>query len=314
MRTSFLVLSDTHFCDPAAAKDMTWWNKMLKTRSPEIADSMVSTVNAWNPDFVLHCGDLTDDGTLPSFQYAQSVMDRMSCPYYVVLGNHDTFQRGTREAISGLFENTDGKFYYARNLCGLRFVFLDCAYWIRRDGREDEHLDRNLYKAGGYLGIGPSEEELTWLERELGNNRTIPTIVVGHTPMCSKSTYPVGSLPTGKPVRQHPTCYSDFAEYCVRYESVMQTIRSAGNVKAVLAGHWHIFDVTCNDGTYHCQTGSMIEFPFEMRWVQVNEGYASMTPVGLNEPSFRETSVLDELGNRWVAGEREDRTQKIDLR
>jgi len=36
---------------------------------------------------------------------------------------------------------------------------------------------------------------------------------------------------------------------------------TAGCVRAVLTGHWHISDMVCNDRIYHCQTGSMIEFP-----------------------------------------------------
>ena len=297
MTTSFLIIADTHFVVPGAGQDMTWWNRMLKTQSSEIADSIVSTVTALDPDFVVHCGDITDNGTLASFHQAKEVMDRLCCPYYVTLGNHDTWQPGTREAIAGLFENAHGKFYYARDLGGLRFVFLDCAYWIRRDGQEDEHIDWNVYRAGGYLGIGPSEEELNWLARELVANGDMPTIVVCHTPVFSKSTYPVGSLPRGKPVKQDVSPYADFAGYCVGHKKLMQMITSAGGVRAILTGHWHIFDIACNDGVYHCQTGSMIEFPFEMRLARVTDGRLSMTTVGLNDQSFREMSFLCELRN-----------------
>lgn len=298
---------------PGTGQDMTWWNRMLKTRSPEIADAIVSTVTALAPDFVVHCGDVTDDGALASFHQAKKVMDRMGCPYYLTLGNHDTFQPGTRGAITGLFENGDGTFYYARDLGGLRFVFLDCAYWIRRDGQEDEHIDRDIYKAGGYLGIGPSKEELDWLKKELAANEGTPTIVVAHTPILSKPTFPVGSLPNGQPVKHAPSPYTDIAEYCVGHKKLMQTITSARNVRAVLTGHWHIFDVVSKDGIHHCQTGSMIEFPFEMRLAQISDGHMSITAVPLNDRSFQEMSLLKELGNSWVAGECEDRELGIDL-
>ena len=153
MTASFLVIADTHFCAPGTAENMTWWNRMLKEQSPAIAESLISTVRELGPDFVIHCGDLTDNGTLASFYSAKEIMDRMSCPYYVTLGNHDTFQAGTREAIAGMFETADGKFYYAHDLGGLRFVFLDCAYWIRRDGQEDEHIDWNFYRSGSGRSI-----------------------------------------------------------------------------------------------------------------------------------------------------------------
>jgi hypothetical protein len=87
----------------------------------------------------------------------------------------------------------------------------------------------------------------------------------------------------------------------------MQMITSAGGVRAMLTGHWHIFDIARKDGIYHCQTGSMIEYPFEMRLARVTDGHLSMTTVVLDDPSFREMSFLCELGNGWVAGESGDR-------
>ena len=313
MTASFLIATDTHFYAPGTAENMTWWNTMLKEQSPAIAESFISTVRELDPDFIIHCGDLTDNGTPESFRYAKEIMDRLACPYYVSLGNHDTFKAGAREAIAGMFENADGKFYYACDLGGLRFVFLDCAYWIRKDGQEDEHIDWDLYRSGEYLGVGPSRDELNWLAEELGAGVGRPTIVVAHTPFFSKATYPVGALPRGKPVKCAATPTVDFASYCVRHEKLMQTITSPGCVKAVLTGHWHIFDVACNEGIHHCQTGSMIEFPFELRSVEVIDGHMSMSTVGLNDPSFREMSLLHELGNGWVAGESGDRSLEVDL-
>jgi len=313
MATRFIIMADTHFLPPGNGKDMVWWNTMLKARGPDIADALATTVRNLAPEFVVHCGDFTDDGKLESFQYGKAVIDEMGCPCYVVMGNHDTWEAGTRQAISGLVENSDGLLYYARDLAGIRFVFLDCAYWITADGDEDAHLDRERWAQGSYLGIGPTRAELAWFEQELEGHRGRPTVVVTHAPIFSKPAYPVGSLPTGKPATGSPTPYTQFAGYCGRGDQLLATVENAPHVKAVFAGHWHICDVTTSRGVAHCQTAAMIEFPFEMRLVTIEDNRLSITTVGLDDRSFQQASLVPELNNGWVAGGKADRELRIPL-
>ena len=311
LQTSFLVMTDTHFLPPGTGEDMTWWNRMLKARGAEIADCLRDTVKELTPDFIVHCGDFTDDGELKSFRFGKSILDACGCPYYITLGNHDTWLPGTRGNISRLFGNRDGKFYYARDLGGMRFVFLDCAYWITREGREHRYIDWDFSEKGGYLGIGPTREELDWLERELRRGR--PSVVVTHAPIFSKPTYPVGSLPMGEPVRDARTSCTRLGGDCIHRDELLRIITQAPSVKAVFAGHWHITDVAFHEGVAHCQTGAMIEYPFEMRLVRSDGRRLSISTVGLNDPSFAEDSLLAELRNEWVAGDEDSRQLSLEL-
>ena len=72
-------------------------------------------------------------------------------------------------------------------MSGLRFIFLDSAHWITKDGIETDYFGLEIDKEGGYIGIGPTEEELDWLKHELAKNQNIPTIIITHAPIHSKT-------------------------------------------------------------------------------------------------------------------------------
>ena len=329
MDSTFVVMTDTHFVAPGNAVDECYWNRMFPSKSTAIGESLVSTVTALAPDFVIHCGDLTNSSDLESFHFAKTIMDRLPCPYYWVPGNHDTWSSGVREAMAPLFEfSAGGKFYYTRELAGIRFIFLDCAYWIKRDGTECEDLDFELHKQKVYAGIGPTQAELHWLERELAADRETPTIIVNHTPLHAKPTYAIGTLPGAHApevdlANWDPAPEKQFGDgdttitkkYCVHGPTIRQMLADAPNIVATFAGHWHFNDITCDDnGVVHCQGASLIEYPFEFRLVKIRGDQMSISTVGLDNSQFEQESLVPEWRNDWVAGKDGDRswTGRID--
>ena len=53
----------------------------------------------------------------------------------------------------------------------------------------------------------------------------------------------------------------------------------------------------------------MIEYPFEMRYVLVDDAGLSITTFGLREGFFAGKSFVPQWKNRWVEGEKEDRVR-----
>ena len=313
MKSMFLVMSDTHFCLPGLCTDDTWWNRCFYSRSEEIAESIIATTKKISPDFVIHCGDFSNHGDIESFKFGRSVVESLPCPCYFVPGNHDGYLSGTRSVISSMFGLSNGILYQTKRIGKLCFIFLDCAYWITKSSQIHDHIDWDLHKSGDYENCGPTPEELTWLEEELKNNADCPSVIVTHMPIFSKSTYSIGKLPKGKAVKSRPSPYTDIEDYGIQRGKISPIINNSLNVKLVLTGHWHIFDLSQENSIYHCQTGSLVEYPFEMRLFHVEGNKMSATTVGLSNQKLREESYVTEWQNSWVAGKRKDREFVIDL-
>ncbi|MCC7355341.1 MAG: metallophosphoesterase [Anaerolineae bacterium] len=310
----FAVITDTHFYVPGTVKeDATYWNRVLYTRGPDIADSLVATVNDLNPDFVIHCGDFTGHCAREHFDYGCQVMNRLSCPWYAVLGNHDTWNLGIRDPFSALYGLPMGQCSYSRDLAGLRFIFLDVTYWIAKDGQVSPYLDWELYRRGDLAGMGPADETLRWLETELARSAGYPTILVTHSPLGFKETYPIVTLPKGQPAQASRTSLADFMGDVLRRREMRAIICRHPQVKIAFAGHWHICDATEEDGVVFCQTPALREYPFEIRLVEVHDGSLAVTTVGLNDGLFRRLSYAPEWGNDWVAGMDRDREFSVRL-
>jgi hypothetical protein len=77
----FAILTDVHV---GAGRD-------------DLVRAAVADINEISPEFVVIPGDITEDGEPEQFREAKEILDGLSCPYFVVLGNHDAVQRSTRE-------------------------------------------------------------------------------------------------------------------------------------------------------------------------------------------------------------------------
>src|SRR5438132_9640844 len=55
-------------------------------------EALVERVNnlPFKPDFILHTGDVTDDGSEASYALAKPVLENLKAPVYYVVGNHDS--------------------------------------------------------------------------------------------------------------------------------------------------------------------------------------------------------------------------------
>ncbi len=123
--------------------------------SLEILDGAVDWINTrLRPALVVITGDLVDRGDdLESLKEVKARLDRLTCPYYPVIGDHD--RRATYEKVF------PGKLDYAFDHRGWHFVCLDA-------------------------NSGSVEQEtLQWLEGDLSTNKGRPSVVMLHRPLAS---------------------------------------------------------------------------------------------------------------------------------
>lgn len=111
------------------------------------------------PDAALVSGDLTDDGATESYRVARELLERLEVPLHVLPGNHD--DRGRIREAFNLPGAGDEPVNYSADVGGLRLVVFDSTV------------------PGEDWGRFPNEQ-LRWLEEELGREPERPTLLAMH--------------------------------------------------------------------------------------------------------------------------------------
>ena len=295
---SFVIVTDSHVDVRPERQDGLWWHRSLYSRSTEMFEAAIDEINARQPDFVVHCGDLTNVSDEASLCEGARIPQQLTMPFYVVPGNHDTYDPAARETLKRLLGLGDGPFYRAERFCGWRLILLDSAYWRRKDGSVGEE-----FLPDDYVDIAVPDEEMAWLRSEFERDGETPTLCFTHTVMAVRESYPVSRMPGGEEVRKRPV---KLDEYVTCVEMTDLVIRQPC-VKAAFFGHggWH--DCVVRDGTLFCQTAEFVEYPIEMRWVTVFPDRIETEVFGLPDETFARLSYVAEWGNDWSAGRDVDR-------
>lgn len=123
-------------------------------------DELMQAVDLINQDssilFVLHAGDMADGGFLREYETFHAIMNRLSRPYFTVIGNHDVLANG-RDIYGQMF----GPENYSIAFLDHQFVFFN-----------------NIV-----LDLHPETPDFEWLEKELQDGRNyIKQFVLAHIP------------------------------------------------------------------------------------------------------------------------------------
>jgi len=124
----------------------------------ETFDEIIAQVNALNPAFVIDNGDLVFSGKPNQYRIFEQMVSGISTTLCTTLGNHDIRGDG-RETYIKLY----GPEYYSFDFGDNHFVFLDSSR--------------------GYAKIQAiSDEQYTWLERDLQKAQGKRIYVISHVP------------------------------------------------------------------------------------------------------------------------------------
>lgn len=154
----FVHISDTHCAhattNPAGSDNLDAAYPKDLVNSFRILRAAVTDINkAIRPDFVIVTGDLVDTGNdTKSMREVKQILDKLRCPYYPVIGNHDGERAWT--AVFGA-----DKLNYTFKQGHWRFVVANSA--------------------SGRL----SATTLTWLKARLDKDTSTPTALLLHHPI-----------------------------------------------------------------------------------------------------------------------------------
>lgn len=174
-------------------------------------DKVIAAVNAEHPDVVLIAGDLTDGGLAVQLADFKEQVKGLQGPVLLVPGNHDIgakiapgIEGGVTAKRVEAFEAALGKSFYVSHQPGVRIIALNSS----------------LY------GSGLPAEAAQWdfLEKELAQPATVPTIIFEHYPPFIKTADEPGGIYWN--VEPAPR------------QRLLDLIQR-GHVAAVLTGHLH---------------------------------------------------------------------------
>jgi Icc protein len=114
----FIQISDTHI---GASPDFeNYGHSSLRN-----LETMVDVINGltFAPDFILHCGDVVEDGSEAAYQLAKVVLERLKYPVYYVNGNHDDRTK-LQQILLGTKPISD-RFDYAFEYSGIHIQVFD---------------------------------------------------------------------------------------------------------------------------------------------------------------------------------------------
>jgi Icc protein len=210
---TFLQLSDLHLVRPGqilAGVDPMRQMRDVMTRVKQLDVT---------PVFIVISGDLSDDGSVESYEVVNEVLQELGAggtPVLLALGNHDDRAAFHRVVLGEECADAQGPYYHSQLIDGLRVIVLDST--IPGD-------------VGGALG----STQLAWLEAQLEEPTPRGNLIVLHHP-CRLAS----------PAHHYPA-------FIVREAAELEAIvaRHRDRVVGVLAGHSHQANSAPYGGTLH---------------------------------------------------------------
>ncbi len=153
----FAHISDLHILADAS-------RRQYGVDTAAILRQAIEMLNHLRPDFVVAGGDLISDETEGSYRRLQELLQPLTAPIHLLMGNHDA-RAAFRRVFRPLDPPTSDPVCEAFEVGGLRFLLLDSSL----PGKEEGAL---------------STDQLRWLEEELCAHTDQPTwLFLHHQPL-----------------------------------------------------------------------------------------------------------------------------------
>jgi DNA repair exonuclease SbcCD nuclease subunit len=253
----YIYLSDTHI----GGTDAQGYVKQPRylSKYQEIMQGLQKYIQGRGDiDFIIHGGDMVDSTSPKSIQMATDFFDRLQCPTYLALGNHDLTPR---DSIKLWLSHApqffpSGTIDYRIIKEGVRFDILACNW----DGVI------GFWDANGQQKPWLTPAQLAQLEDD-DEDGIHTQVVVVHSPLY------------GVPPEQHggiETLHGPEGDFCVK------TLPSLKDSSLVLSGHTHMNMAQEKGGCHYVTTSAFSEMPFDFKVIEITKKGMLMRTISLS--------------------------------
>ena len=278
-------ISDAHY---SSYEDNTSY-KMLKNSSELLDDAIMQINTSGAYDFVIFTGDLINKPKVSELENFVLHAKKLIYPWYAVDGNHDISIDGPltkSKFMSVLGEHNDRlknkSIYYAFTpKKGYRVICLDSI------------IDNKITTNGNI-----SEEQLSWLQKDLDNHKKETIILCTHVPV----TEP----------------YSSSNHKMLNEYELKRILKSHSNPVIVLQGHYHAAKLVQSGNLLVVACPSLVSFPNAFRVININTSKNKVkVDVFLKETNLKEIQTharVRLMGTQVLYGEESDRNNSFEFR
>ena len=281
----FAQVSDAHYS--TFESDTSF--KLLSNSANMLDDAIMQINNTPQLDFVMFTGDMInqpqEDQLLSFIKHANLIC----YPWYVVFGNHD-ISHGGRLSKKMYLDILNG--HSNTNYC------YNCPYYSfsPKKGYKVIGLDTIIdYKMTSQGEI--SEEQLTWLKKELDNSKRDVIIIFTHVPVIEPF-----------PSENHRLKNS--------YELKL-LLKKYDNPIVICSGHYHATKIFQEDNILYINTPSLVSYPNAFRIISLSpKRNKILVDVYLKETrlkTLQSQAKAKGLGSNMLYGSEYDRTNTFEL-
>jgi len=233
MTLDLIQISDTHISDRA---DTTY--KALGSSEALLEDAIKQINNIIGLDFVLFTGDMVDSASYENYYKYYSILSKLKYPSLNAFGNHDFSGEMTKEEVLETVKKYNPNYtfsdsYYAFSpKTDYRIIVLDATI-------------KDRITSNGEL----SEEQLSFLDRELKDNQDKIVVIAMHHPSVEPFI-----------AKEHSMVNANkFNEILIKYK----------NPIVVLTGHYHAAKIRRIGNIVFVSTPAMVTYPMAFRHIKI---------------------------------------------
>ena len=266
---------------------------MMFKNTCELLDDAIMQVNTSGPyDFVVFGGDLVDKAERTQFELFIDHANKLIYPWYVIDGNHD---------ISTDDSFTKSKYISTFGECNPNMANKNIYYaFTPKEGYRVICLD-SIIVDDGITKAGISEEQLSWLQKELNTYKEETVILCTHIPV--EEPYPNPQYP-------HYKLKNEF--------ELKRILNSHTNPVIVLQAHYHAAKIIQHNNLLIISCPSLVTFPNAFRVININTIRNKVkVDVFLKETNLKDVQSQARAGlknEKMFYGEESDRNNSFEMR